>query len=128
MPNQAVTLLLVAKTEKGWRRMAVAFGRNGKIRPTTPKLVMTRSISLDPIYVLRHLEGSKTVWTNAGDNATDALTARDRQQHVRQAKNLAVKTGITVVEKDDARHTLLSLRRNGCRSWRPAASVVPSKP
>ncbi len=33
MPNLAVTLLLVAKTEKGWRRMPVAFGRNGKIRP-----------------------------------------------------------------------------------------------
>jgi hypothetical protein len=62
-------------------------------------------------YVLRHLEGSKTVWTNAGDNATNALIARDRQQQVRQVKNLAVKAGVTVVEKDDARHTLLSLKK-----------------
>jgi hypothetical protein len=33
MSNQTVTLLLVAKTEKGWRRLPVAFGGNGKIRP-----------------------------------------------------------------------------------------------
>ena len=33
MSNKAVGLLLVAKTEKGWRRLPVAFGKNGKIRP-----------------------------------------------------------------------------------------------
>jgi hypothetical protein len=31
--NQVVTLMLVAKTEKGWRKMPVVSGRNGKIRP-----------------------------------------------------------------------------------------------
>ena len=90
MPNQAVTLLLVAKTEKGWRRMPVAFGRNGKIRPQY------------------------------------ALAARDRAQHLRQAKKLAVKAGVTVVEKNEVSHTLLSLKKRWLQKLE--ANAVPSRP
>jgi hypothetical protein len=63
MPNQAVTLLLVAKTEKVWRRMPVAFGRNGKIRP---QYALVDGVPVHfpcSYYALRHLEGTKTVWT-----------------------------------------------------------------
>ena len=49
LSNQGVTLLLVAKTEKGWRERPVAFDRNGKIRPTLPRLVTSRSTSPDLI-------------------------------------------------------------------------------
>jgi CO dehydrogenase/acetyl-CoA synthase beta subunit len=97
LSNQAVTLLLVARTKKGWRRMPVAFGRKGKIPGS--------------YYALRHFEGSKTVWTTVGENATDALAAHDRAQHLRQAKKLAVKAGVTVVEKNEVSHTLLSLKK-----------------
>jgi hypothetical protein len=112
MSNQTVTLLLVAKTEKGWRRLPVDFCRNGKIRPQyalvdgVPVHFPGSYYALR--YALRHFEGSKTVWTTVGENATDAPAARDREQHLRQAKKLAVKAGVTVVEKDEVSHTLLS--------------------
>ena len=111
MSNQAVTLLLVGKTEKGWRRMPVAFGRNGKIRPQYALVDGVPVHFPGSYYALRHFEGSKTVWTTVGENATDALAARDREQHLRQAKKLAVKAGVTVVEKDEVSHTLLSLKK-----------------
>ena len=33
MANRIVTLVRNSKTEKGWRRYPVAFGRNGRVRP-----------------------------------------------------------------------------------------------
>lgn len=33
MANTAVAPLADGKTENGWRRLQVAFGRNGKLRP-----------------------------------------------------------------------------------------------
>jgi hypothetical protein len=111
MSNQTVTLLLVAKTEKGWPRLPVAFGRNGKIRPQYALVDGVPVHVPGSYYALRHFEGSKTVWTTVGENATDALAARDREQHLRQAKKLAVKAGVTVVEKDEVSHTLLSIKK-----------------
>jgi integrase len=111
MSNQAVTLLVVGKTEKGWRRLPVAFGRNGKIRPKHAQIGDEQVHLPGSYYALRYFEGSKTVWKNVGDNATDALAARDREQNIRQAKTLAVRAGVTVVEKDDSHHTLLALRK-----------------
>jgi hypothetical protein len=55
MPNQAVTLLLVAKTEMGWRRMPVAFGRNGKIRPQDALVDGVPVHFPGSYYALRHL-------------------------------------------------------------------------
>jgi hypothetical protein len=91
MSNQTVTSL-VAKTEKGWRRLPVAFGRNGKIRPQYALVDGVPVHFPGSYYALRHFEGSKTVWTTVGENATDALAARDREQHLRQAKKLAVQS------------------------------------
>lgn len=101
-------MLLVAKTEKGWRRMPIAFGRNGKIRPQHALVDGAPVHFPGSYYALRHFEGSKTIWTTVGESATDALAAREREQHLRQAKKLAVKAGVTVVEKDDVSHTLAS--------------------
>jgi hypothetical protein len=76
-------------------------------------------------YALRHFEGPKTVWTTVGENATDALAARDRKQHLRQAKKLAVKAGVTIVEKDEVSHTLLAR----CESQEGSASYfITSSP
>jgi hypothetical protein len=33
MANRTVTVIRICKTEKGWRRYPVAFGRNGRICP-----------------------------------------------------------------------------------------------
>jgi hypothetical protein len=110
MSNQTVTLLLAAKTEKGWR-LPVAFGRNGKIRPQYALVDGVPVHFPGSYYALGHFEGSKTVWTTVGENATDALASRDQEQHLRQARKLAVKAGVTVVEKDEVSHTLLSIKK-----------------
>jgi hypothetical protein len=62
-------------------------------------------------YALRHFEGSKTIWITVGESATDALAAHEREQHLRQARRLAVKAGVTVVKKEDVSHTLTSLKK-----------------
>jgi hypothetical protein len=61
MSNQAVTLLVVGKTEKGWRRLPVAFGRNGKIRPKHAQIGDQQVHLPGSYYALRYFEGSKTV-------------------------------------------------------------------
>jgi len=108
--------------------MPAAFGRNGKIRPHYALVDGVPVHCPGSYYALRHFEGSKTMWTTVGENATDALAARDREQHLRQAKKLAVKAGVTIVEKDEVSHTLLPSKRGGCRSWRFGVNAVPSKP
>jgi hypothetical protein len=50
-------------------------------------------------YALRHFEGSKTVWTAVGESATDALAAHEREQHLHQARKLAVNAGVTVLKR-----------------------------
>jgi hypothetical protein len=55
MPNLAVILLLVAKTEKGWRRMPVAVGRNGKTRPQYALVDGVPVHFPGSYYALRHL-------------------------------------------------------------------------
>jgi hypothetical protein len=66
MSNPAVTLLLAAKTEKGWR-LPVAFGRNGKIRPQYALVDGVPVHFPGSYYALRPFEGSKTVWTTVGE-------------------------------------------------------------
>jgi hypothetical protein len=105
--------------------MPVAFGRNGKIRPQYALVDGVPVHFPGSYYALRHFEGAKTVWTTVGENATDALAARDRKQHLRQAKKLAVKAGVTIVKKDEVSHTLLAR----CESQEGSASYfITSSP
>jgi hypothetical protein len=85
--------------------------RNGKIRPQYALVDGVPVHFPGSYYALRHFEGAKTVWTTVDENATDALAARDREQHLRQAKKLAVKAGVTIVEKDEVSHTLVSFKK-----------------
>jgi hypothetical protein len=39
------------------------------------------------------------------------LWPREREQHLRQARKLAVKAGVTVAKKEDVSHTLVSLKK-----------------
>jgi hypothetical protein len=70
--------------------------------------MVSRSISPVPIMRSATSRGPRLSGPRVGENATDALAARDREQHLRQAKRLAVKAGVTIVEKDEVSHTLLA--------------------
>jgi hypothetical protein len=76
-------------------------------------------------YALRHFEGSKTIWTTVGESAADALAAHEREQHLSQARKLAVKAGITVMKRKMFRIRWSPSRRSGCRGWRSGASAAP---
>jgi hypothetical protein len=126
MRNQAVTLLPVAKMERvggacPWPSAATArsvlntIRGGGWCRGPFPRFLLCAP----------PLRGAKTVWTTVGENATDALAARDRKQHLRQAKKLAVKAGVTIVKKDEVSHTLLAR----CESQEGSASYfITSSP
>jgi hypothetical protein len=58
----------------------------------------------------------------------NTLSARDRAQHLRQAKKLAVKAGVTVVEKNEVSHTLLSLKKRWLQELEARSNAVPSRP
>ena len=107
MANTAVSLLLMAKTEKGWRRLPVAFGRNGKIRPQYGTVDGEQVHFPTSYYTLRHFEGTQTVWTRLRGTATDALNEWERQQKIREVRNEAVEVGVKVIEPDASHQSLL---------------------
>lgn len=112
MANTAVTLLLMAKTEKGWRRLPVAFGRNGKIRPQYATVDGNQVHFPTAYYTLRHFEGTTTVWTPLrGKTATESLNEWERRQNIRKVKNEAAQVGVKVVEPD-ASHQSLTTWKN----------------
>jgi integrase len=111
MANTAVTLLLMAKTAKGWRRLPVAFGRNGKIRPHYATQDGQQVHFPTSYYTLRHFEGTQTVWTRLKGTAIDALNEWERQQKVRQVKNDATEVGVKVIDPEASNQPLITWKK-----------------
>jgi hypothetical protein len=89
MANRKVSLLWYCRTPRGWRRFTVVTGRNGRIRQG---VVMDQGVEVsypEGRYELLVYEGRKPVYKRAGDNAADALTARDREAHMLVARESA---------------------------------------
>jgi hypothetical protein len=55
----------------------------------------------------------------------DALAAHEREQHLGQARRLAVKAGVTVVKKEDVSHSLVSLKKKRLQRLEARASAAP---
>jgi hypothetical protein len=55
-----------------------------------------------------------------------ALAARGREQHLRQARRLAVKAGVTVAKKEDVSHTLISLKKKWLQKLGPGQARNPA--
>jgi hypothetical protein len=75
MANRKVSLLWYCRTPRGWRRFT---GHQG-VEVSYP----------EGRYELLVYEGRKPVYKRAGDNAADALTARDREAHMLVARESA---------------------------------------
>jgi|HubBroStandDraft_5_1064220.scaffolds.fasta_scaffold34659_3 hypothetical protein len=78
MANRKVSLLWYCRTPRGWRRFTVVTGHQG-VEVSYP----------EGRYELLVYEGRKPVYKRAGDNAADALTARDREAHMLVARESA---------------------------------------
>ena len=79
MANRAVTLLRYCRTDAGWKRLPVAIGKNGKIRPGYAMVDGVAEYLPEGYYVLRTYEGKRTVYASVGPDAAEALAEHRRQ-------------------------------------------------
>jgi integrase len=75
-------------------------GKNNRVRHTFVSDAGSVVSYPDGRYELRCYEGSKPVYKRAGDNAADALAARDREIHLLAAKDSANAAGAKIVEEE----------------------------
>jgi integrase len=102
--NRKVSLLWYCRTPRGWRRFPVVMGRNNRIRHS---YVMDGGVEIsypEGRYELLMYEGRKPVYKRAGDNAADAMAARDREANLLVAKETASAAGARVVEEEHRKY------------------------
>lgn len=115
MANRTVTLVRICKTEKGWRRYPAAFGKNGRVRPGWVMIGDDPEYYEQGRYELRMYEGSRLVYVPAGDNAAEALAARDRMEHKLAAKESARAAGMLLPADEPGRVNLAAKAREFIR-------------
>lgn len=103
--------MLVCKTSAGWRRYPAAFGKNGRIRPGYAEVHGAAVHFPDSRYELRFYVGRKVTYKPVGDDAQDALAARDRHEHLMVARDSARASGATLVEKEQGRKNLVTEKK-----------------
>ena len=115
MPNRTVTLVRNCKTEKGWRRYPVAYGKNGRVRPGWVMIGEEPEYFEQGRYELRLFEGSKLVYRPAGQTPAEAQAARDILERKLEAKISAAKAGILLPAEETDRATLARKAREFVR-------------
>ena len=115
MANRTVTLVRNCKTEKGWRRYPVAYGKNGRVRPGWVMIGEEPEYFEQGRYELRLFEGSKLVYRPAGETPTEAQAARDILERKLEAKISAAKAGILLPAEETDRATLARKAREFVR-------------
>lgn len=115
MANRTVTLVRICKTEKGWRRYPAAFGKNGRVRPGWVMVGDEPEYYEQGRYELRLYEGSRLVYAPAGENAAEALAARDRMEHKLAAKESARAAGMLLPAEEPGRASLAAKAREFIR-------------
>jgi hypothetical protein len=65
-------MMLRVKVDGKWRRLAAAYGGNGRIRPGYAQVGDQQIEFPDPAYDLRLYENRQTKYTPFGHNAADA--------------------------------------------------------
>jgi integrase len=97
--NRKVILLWYCRTPKGWRRFPVVYGKNNRLKHGYVSLDGQQVHFPDGRYELRLYEGSKAVYKRAGENAADAVAARDREESLLVVKDEAVTAKVKVIEE-----------------------------
>jgi integrase len=124
MANRTVTIVRICKTENGWRRYPAAFGRNGRIRPGWVMEGGEPRYYEQGRYELRMFEGSKLVYVPAGENAAEALSARERMEHKLTAKASAKAAGMILPPEDPSRVSLAAKTREFIRDAGQRGAMV----
>lgn len=104
MANRKATLLWYCRTPRGWRRFPAVFGRNGRVRHSFV-IDKGREVSYpEGRYEVLVYEGRKAVYKRAGENAADALAARDREANLLIARDTAAAAGAKIVEEEQRKY------------------------
>lgn len=96
MANRKVVLVWLCKTEKGWRRYPALFGKNGKPRSGFVLLGGKECEYPKGRFQIRTYEGSRMIYRDAGETASEAQTSRTKTEHLLIAKEAAKAAGATV--------------------------------
>jgi integrase len=115
MANRTVTLVRNCKTEKGWRRYPVAFGKNGRVRPGWVLVGEEPEFFEQGRYELRLFEGSKLVYRPAGETPAQAEAARELLERKLAAKISASEAGILIAAEETDRVSLARKAREFVR-------------
>jgi len=86
MANAKVSLVRLCKTRAGWRRYPAVIGKNGRTKPGWVTVSGIEKYFPEGRYQLRTYEGSRMVYVDAGEAASDALAARERTKHLLAAR------------------------------------------
>ena len=89
MANKTVSIVRICKTERGWRRYPVVFGKNGRIRPGWVIVGGEEKYFENGRYELRLYRSRKLVYQPAGNTPAEVLAARDRKERKLVAKESA---------------------------------------
>lgn len=99
MGTKRVALMWYCRTENGWRRFPVVMGGNNRVKHGWVKVAGVLTHYPEGRYEIRLYENRKKIYKRAGDNAADAMAARDREEHLVSAKQLAGAAGAKIVEE-----------------------------
>lgn len=104
--KQALSLLWYAKTPKGWQRVPLVTGGNGRIKLGWGMFDGKPTHLPGGRFQLRFYEGRKIVFENAGSDPAEAQTALTRKGYLLEAKTLAHGAGAKIVVQEEKRQTL----------------------
>src|ERR1035438_3598398 len=118
--NSTLTLLRYSAIEgKGWRRGAVVLTKNGKLKPDVMTVGGAEVNCHNGRYQMRRYQGKLPVYTELGNDPTDALNRFRAEESKLNARTAAKAAGLEVVSDDESRKTLkqyaadfLSMHRN----------------
>jgi integrase len=99
LANKTVSIVLVAKTEKGWERLPPAWGRNGKLKAQHALIGGQPVLIPKSYYALRTYEGRKTVYRTIGSNVTEATSALGKAERRMAAHAAAAEANTTLVDE-----------------------------
>ncbi len=94
MAERKVTLLALCKTEIGWRRFAVPYGKNGRPKPGVVLVDGVERSYPELRYQVRHYEDRKPVYKNVGAHVSDANAALKKQAQVLAVVDAAEDAGV----------------------------------
>ncbi len=105
--NQTVTLVRYASIEgKGWRRGAAVFTKNGRLKPDVMRLGGVEVQCPNGRWQMRQYQGRNPVYTELGEDSTDALNRFRAEESRMQARAAAIAAGLEVLSPSESQKTL----------------------